>query len=78
MSDSHVVRLYNRVKHKKEGDKVAVVIARHLAEATWHILKTRQHYREPKYVSSRCFDRDHVSFAHEQGRKGHATKESEL
>jgi len=45
---SHVVRLYQRVKQRKNHQKAVVAVARHLAEAAWHMLKERKVYREPK------------------------------
>jgi len=65
MPGSHAVNLYNRVKHKKGSAKAIVAVARHLAEASWYILKNREPYHDPKPVFS----------THEQGRNSPATKE---
>jgi transposase len=44
----HVVRLYERVKgNTKLSGKAKVAVARHLAEASWWVLTTKQVYREP-------------------------------
>lgn len=43
----HTVLLYRRLQQQKGHSKAAVAVARHLAEATWWILKTKQPYREP-------------------------------
>jgi transposase len=43
----HITRLYNRVQRRK-GHPVAVgAVARHLAEATYWVLKKREPYKEP-------------------------------
>jgi len=43
----HVIELYDRLKKHKCHGKAAVAVARHLAEASWWILKRRQPYRPP-------------------------------
>ncbi len=43
----HVVDLYQRLKAAKGHGKAAVAVARHLAEASWWVLKKQQPYREP-------------------------------
>jgi len=43
----HVIELYDRLKKHKCHGKAAVAVARHLAEASWWILKKRQPYRPP-------------------------------
>jgi hypothetical protein len=51
----HVHRLYQRVASRKGYQKAIGAVARHLAEATYWILKKEQSYREPqasKKVSS--------------------------
>jgi transposase len=45
----HVSRLYQRVKIRKGHPKAIGAVARHLAEATYWILKKREAYREPSY-----------------------------
>ena len=49
MRARHVVRLYRRVKNNQADrhGKAVVAVARHLAEAAWHILRRNQDYREP-------------------------------
>jgi transposase len=53
--DRHVVNLLKRIQKQKGYPKAAVAVARHLAEATYHMLKHNEPYREPglkKAVSS--------------------------
>jgi len=45
--DRHVSRLYVRLKLRKGGAKAVGALARHLAEATYHVQKGRQPYRDP-------------------------------
>lgn len=50
--DRHVSVLYKRVRERK-GHAVAVgAVARHLAEATYHVLSRNQVYRDPKLRSA--------------------------
>jgi transposase len=49
-ADQHVMHLYQRLKSKCHG-KVAVAVARHLAEASWWILSKREKYRQPHAVA---------------------------
>jgi transposase len=46
--DSHVVRLYQRVYRHKGHAKAITAVGRHLAEATYWMLKNNEPYREPK------------------------------
>ena len=46
-ADQHVIELYDRLKKHKCHGKAAVAVARHLAEASWWILKKGQQYRPP-------------------------------
>lgn len=46
-ADQHAIELYDRLKKHKCHGKAAVAVARHLAEASWWILKKRQQYRPP-------------------------------
>ena len=47
-ADRHVVKLYERVKQSsKMHGKAAVAVARHLAEASYWMLKKQEAYREP-------------------------------
>ena len=56
----HVVRLYRRIRERKGHAKAAVAVARHLAEATYWMLKKNENYREP--ISS---TRRSTRFSHE-------------
>jgi hypothetical protein len=47
MPNSHVVRLYRRVRERKGHGKAIVAVGRHLAEATYYMLKNNEPYREP-------------------------------
>jgi transposase len=44
---AHVSRLYERLKPRRGHGKAKVAIARHLAEATFWMLKKGEPYREP-------------------------------
>jgi transposase len=46
--DSHVVRLYQRVYKHKGHTKAITAVGRHLAEATYWMLKNNEPYREPQ------------------------------
>ena len=46
--DSHVVRLYQRVYRHKGHAKAITAVGRHLAEATYWMLKNNEPYREPR------------------------------
>lgn len=51
----HAVQLLERIKSKKGYPKAAVAVARHLAEATYHMLRKNEPYKEPvlkRHVSS--------------------------
>lgn len=54
LGDVHVVRLYRRLRHRKDHGTAATAVARHLAEAAFWVLKRRQAYKEPQasHVSS--------------------------
>lgn len=43
----HAVKLYERIRAKKGHPKAIGAVARHLAEATFWILKRKQEYRDP-------------------------------
>jgi transposase len=49
MRARHVVRLFRRLKNNQPDrhGKAVVAVARHLAEAAWHVLRRNQDYREP-------------------------------
>lgn len=42
----HVARLYERVRQRKGHSRAAIAVARHLAEATYWILRSKEPYRE--------------------------------
>ncbi|MFQ5976073.1 MAG: IS110 family transposase, partial [Candidatus Hydrothermarchaeales archaeon] len=44
----HVVQLYRRIKQRRGHGKAVVAVARHLAEATYWMLKRNEAYKEPK------------------------------
>jgi transposase len=46
--DCHVVRLYQRVRKHKGHAKAITAVGRHLAEATFWMLRNNEPYREPK------------------------------
>jgi transposase len=46
--DCHVVRLYQRVRKHKGHAKAITAVGRHLAEATFWMLRDNEPYREPK------------------------------
>ena len=48
LAGQHVVRLYQRVKRKRNHQKAVVAVARHLAEAAYWILKKQEVYRDPQ------------------------------
>ena len=45
---SHALRLYQRVRRKKNHQKAVVALARHLAEAAYWVLKNGEVYRPPQ------------------------------
>lgn len=45
--DRHVSRLYGRLRQRKGHAKAVGAVARHLAEATWHVWSRGQAYRDP-------------------------------
>lgn len=47
IAQSHVVDLYNRIKSRKGHAKAVVAVARHLAEASYWVLKKSEPYKEP-------------------------------
>jgi len=49
----HVSRLYVRLKSRKGHPKAVGALARHLAEATWHVLHRREPYRDPTLGQTR-------------------------
>lgn len=51
--ERHVSRLYERVARRKGHQKAIGAVARHLAEATYWVLTTREPYREPRAPQGR-------------------------
>lgn len=49
----HVTKLYKRIKSRKGHAKAIVAVARHLAEASYWVLKRNEPYREPVKKESR-------------------------
>ena len=45
--DRHVSQLYRRLRQKKGHPKAIGAVARHLAEAAFHVLRKKQMYRDP-------------------------------
>jgi transposase len=45
--DRHVSQLYRRLRQKKGHPKAIGAVARHLAEAAFHVLRQKQMYRDP-------------------------------
>lgn len=45
---THVIELYERIRAKKGHNKAIVAMARHLAEATYWMLKKQEIYRQPR------------------------------
>lgn len=63
---SHVARLYRRVRDKKNHQKATVAVARHLAEAAFGVLRRKQFYREPASAPARSTGSKHTaSLTHE-------------
>lgn len=50
--DAHVSRLYLRIKSRQCHQKAVGAVARHLAEATFWMLKKKEEYRSPRSPSS--------------------------
>jgi transposase len=48
--DRHVSHLYRRLRQRKGHAKAVGAVARHLAEATFHVLSRQQEYRDPTAV----------------------------
>jgi transposase len=45
--DRHVSRLYRRLRKRKGHAKAVGAVARHVAEATWHVWSRGEDYRDP-------------------------------
>jgi len=46
--DQHIGLLYHRLFPAKGHGRAAVAVARHLAEASYWVLRKKQHYRAPQ------------------------------
>jgi transposase len=49
----HVSRLYTRLRRRKGHAKAVGAVARHLAEASYHVLRRQEPYRDPALGSTR-------------------------
>jgi transposase len=49
----HVTRLYERLRARRGHAKAVGAVARHLAEAAWHVLSRNQPYRDPALARNR-------------------------
>ena len=63
--ESHATRLYRRIREKKNHQKAAVAVARHLAEAAFGVLNKKQVYREPMKRGSATGSKQTASLTHE-------------
>jgi len=52
--DRHVVKLYQRVAERRGCQKGVGAVARHLAEATFHMLSRQEDYKEPSVARRRA------------------------
>jgi hypothetical protein len=48
LGDCHVVRLYERIRHRKGHATAIGAVARHLAEATYWMWTRQEGYRQPQ------------------------------
>ena len=51
--ERHVSQLYRRLRQKKGHPKAIGAVARHLAEAAFHVLRGQQMYRDPSFGRGR-------------------------
>jgi hypothetical protein len=51
--ERHVSQLYARLRARKGHAKAVGAVARHLAEATFHVLSRQQAYRDPTVAAGR-------------------------
>jgi transposase len=47
LAGSHALRLYERIRSRKNHQKAIVAVARHFAEAAYWVLRKQEAYREP-------------------------------
>jgi transposase len=59
LAGSHVARLYQRIKRRKNHQKAVVAVARHLAEAAWNVLTKLEAYREPQSLRQKALSSTH-------------------
>jgi len=52
--ERHVSRIYRRVRNRRGHPKAIGAVARHLAEAAFHVLKKREGYRDPSLTKKRA------------------------
>ena len=52
--DRHVARLYRRLRKRRNHAVAVGAVARHLAEATFHVLTNKENYREPSLNRGRA------------------------
>lgn len=57
----HVNVLYRRIKHRKGHQKAVGAVARHLAEAAFHVLSRKENYKEPDPTKSRVRNKGNAS-----------------
>lgn len=69
--DRHVVRLYRRIRERRGHAKAVVAVARHLAEATYWVLKKGEPYREPTQHQLLSSTRKEARASHESLRLVH-------
>jgi transposase len=51
--ERHVSEVYRRLRTRKGHAKAVGAVARHLAEAAWHVLSRQEEYRDPAAVEGR-------------------------
>jgi hypothetical protein len=52
--DWHVSRLYARIRQRRGHAKAVGAVARHLAEASVHVLTQKEDYRDPELARGRA------------------------
>lgn len=71
LPDHHAIRLYRRIRASKGHGKAIVAVARHLAEATYWVLKKGEPYREPQNHKVPLPTRKEARRSHESSRLVH-------
>jgi transposase len=59
LAGTHVARLYQRIKRRKNHQKAVVAVGRHLAEAAWNVLTKLEAYREPQILRQKALSSTH-------------------